>query len=93
MKFLYPSNMEAPPIFLLWAGRDALITFLSVPVSLVSAFWLHFSALLVVTVVYGFMTIRFGDITIFSYITKLMRYFISQQQIFLWRRANNEKLV
>lgn len=92
MKFLYPSNMEAPPIFFLWAGRDALITFLSVPVSLVSTFWLHFSFPLVVTVIYGFMTIRFDDITIFSYISKLMKYFILQQQIFLWR-ANNEKLV
>ena len=88
MKYYYPTNMEAAPLFGLWTGRDLFIIAVVAVFSLFSAVWLHFMLPLLADVVYLILSMQVGDESAYQYITKLGRYFVAQQ-VFFWEEKND----
>lgn len=88
MKYYYPSNMEAPPLLGLWTLRDIFIFGLAGAFSLILYPLTRSVIPLAITAFYAFMTVTFDDISIFKYLSKLCRYFITQQLVFYWEKED-----
>ena len=85
MQYLYPQNLKAKANLWLWGMRDFIILGISMLLSLVALVRLGWVAPLAVTLCFAFLTIRKDDMTVLDYLKYAVRYFISGQQIFVWR--------
>lgn len=88
MKYLYPDNLKAKAIFWLWELRD--ISIMSIGL-LISVFALSQTGLLlpiVITSVYGFLSIRFEDASILDFIKYALGFFFIKSQNYEWRPDN-----
>jgi len=84
--YLYPQNLRAAANLWLWSLRDFAI--LTVAALLAVAVLVNTGILLpaVAVVAFGFMTIRLEDTTVMDFIRYAVKYFISTQRYFEWRR-------
>lgn len=85
MVYLYPKNLRATANLWLWSLKD--FTILSIA-ALVSAFMLVQGGILLpaaLTLGFGFLTIRLDDITVVDFIPYAVRFFITTQQVYVWR--------
>lgn len=83
--YLYPQNLKAKANLWLWGMRDFSILAVSALLSVVILVQLRFLIPAVVTLCFGFLTIRMDDTTVLDFIRYAVRYFISTQQYFEWR--------
>ena len=82
--YLYPHNLKAKANLWLWSLKDFCILVMA---ALISVFiWINTGIYLfaVMTMCYGFMTIRLEDITVMDFITYAVRYFLTTPQYFEW---------
>ena len=83
--YIYPQNMKAGSRLWLWSIRDFLIICLGLILSVVllTQLWtfLPFS----VNAVFAFLSIRLEETTVMDYIVCAFRFFVTAQQIFLWK--------
>ena len=82
--YLYPHNLKAKANLWLWSLKDfcilAIAAFLSVFICINTGIYLF----AVMTMCYGFMTIRLEDITVMDFITYAVKYFLTTPQYFEW---------
>ncbi len=83
--YLYPQNLKATANLWLWGLKDFAILCIAALLSLLILVQLRFFIPAVVTLCYGFLTIRLDDTTVLDFIKYAVRYFISTQQHFEWR--------
>ena len=82
--YLYPHNLKAKANLWLWSLKDFFVVAI---LALISVFiWINTGIYLfaVLTMCYGFMTIRLEDITVMDFITYAVKYFLTTPQYFEW---------
>lgn len=82
--YLYPKNLKATANLWLWSLRDFAIICIALLLSVLMFAQTRFFLPLVVTLCFGFLTIRLEDTTILDFIRYAVKYFISTQQEFIW---------
>jgi hypothetical protein len=83
--YIYPSNLRAKPMLWMWELRDLAIIVGSAIIAVLSVSQLGFTPPIIGVAVYAFLTIRFEDYSIMDFITSACKFFLFQQQIFMWR--------
>lgn len=84
-QYYYPQNLKAKANIWLWGMRDFIILGVGVLLSVVALVKLGWIVPAAITLCFGFMTIRSGDMTVLEYIRYAARYFITEQQYYKWR--------
>ena len=82
--YLYPHNLKAKANLWLWSLKDCCILAIA---ALISVFiWINTGIYLfaVMTMCYGFMTIRLEDITVMDFVNYAVKYFLTTPQYFEW---------
>lgn len=84
-QYLYPQNLKATANMWLWGLKDFAILGIAALLSIVMLVQLQIFIPAVVTLCYGFLTIRMDDTTVLDFLRYAVRYFISTQQYYEWR--------
>ena len=84
-RYLYPQNLKATANLWLWSLKDFCILGIAALLSIVILVNTRFLVPAVITLCYGFLTIRLDETTILDYIKYAVKFFISTQQYFEWR--------
>lgn len=87
--FIYPENLKAKPILWLWELRDVGIVGIGLLLSVVALTHGAGTFPLIVTALYGFLTIRVGDYSILDFLHRAVS-FLLMQQYFVWRLDEHE---
>ena len=82
---MYPQNLKATANLWLWSLRDFVI--LSIAVLISAAIFINSGVLLpaALSLCFGFLTIRKGDITVVDFLGYAARFFLTGQQYYEWR--------
>ncbi|MGN0653702.1 MAG: hypothetical protein ACI4KD_02140 [Oscillospiraceae bacterium] len=84
-RYLYPQNLKATANLWLWSLKDFCILGIAALLSIVILVNTRFLVPAVITLCYGFLTIRLDETTILDFIKYAVKFFISTQQYFEWR--------
>ncbi|MBE6738640.1 MAG: hypothetical protein E7566_08365 [Ruminococcaceae bacterium] len=84
-RYLYPQNLKATANLWLWSLKDFCILGIAALLSIVMLVNTRFLVPAVITLCYGFLTIRLDETTILDFIKYAVKFFISTQQYFEWR--------
>lgn len=84
-QYLYPQNLKATANLWLWGLRDFCIIGIAALLSVVLLVYTGIFIPAVVTLVYGFLTIRLDETTVMDYMRYAVKYLITTQQYFEWR--------
>lgn len=84
-RYLYPQNLKATANLWLWSLKDFCILGIAALLSIVILVNTRFFVPAVITLCYGFLTIRLDETTILDFIKYAVKFFISTQQYFEWR--------
>ena len=82
--YIYPENLKSKAVLWLWQLRDIGIIGVGCLVSVLALSQLGMLFPLAVTALYGFLTIRFEDISILDFIKYACAFFITKQQLYEW---------
>lgn len=85
MEYAYPDNLCARPVLWLWELRHITIFGVCLLLSVLAFATLEMLLPLVLSALFAFLTIRLEEMTILEYIRFSVRFFITGQQMFLWR--------
>lgn len=85
MLYIYPQNLKAQAKIWLWNIRDLTIIGIALLISVIALSQLKLMLPLVITVVYGFLTIRIDDLSMLEFIKMSIRFFLTSQQYYEWR--------
>ncbi len=83
--YLYPQNLKATASLWLWGMKDFIILCIGVLISVPILLRLGVFLPAVLTLGYGFVTIRLENITILDFIKYALRYFVTSQQYYEWQ--------
>lgn len=83
--YLYPENLKATTNMWMWSLRDFAILGIAALLSVVLLVEAQIILPVVLTLCYGFLTIRLEDTTVLDFMQYAVRYFITTQQYFEWR--------
>ncbi len=86
MKYLYPKNLKSKANLWLWGMKDFAVLCVAALVSVLALADLKIYLPAVITLCYGFLTIRKDDATVLYYIHYAARYFITEQQTYKWEK-------
>ncbi len=84
-RYLYPQNLKASANLWLWSLKDFCILGIAALLSIVILVNTRFLVPAVITLCYGFLTIRLDETTILDYLKYAVKFFITTQQYFEWR--------
>jgi hypothetical protein len=85
IQYLYPQNLRAEAGMWLWSMRDFTVAAICALVSALVFSTAKSPLPLAVTGVYAFLTIRFEEVCVLDFLGWAARFFISEQQFFLWK--------
>ena len=83
--YIYPDNLRAKATLWLWELRDVGIVGVGALLSVFAMSQLGLILPVVITAVYGFLSIRFDDTSILDFIRYACAFFITRQQQYEWR--------
>lgn len=81
-EILYPKNLKSKANLWLWSMKDFAILCIAALVSVLALVELKIYTPAVVTLCFGFLSIRRDDATVLYYIKYAVRYFITDQQTY-----------
>ena len=84
-RYIYPQNLKATANIWLWSLKDFAILAITLRLSLLILAKLRFALPAALTLTYGFLSIRYDDVTVLDFIKNAVKYFITSQQYFEWR--------
>lgn len=87
-QYIYPQNLKAQAKLWFWSFRDIIIIGVALLLSVLAITQIKFVLPLALTLSYAFLTIRMEDNTVLDFIIRSVKYFISTQQYFEWRRES-----
>ncbi len=85
--FIYPSNLKAKPKLWLWELRDVGILGIGLVLSVLAVTQGIGMAPLVVTVLFGFLSIRVEDTSVLDFIHYAAAFLFLNQQHYEWRES------
>ena len=83
--YIYPDNLKSKATMWLWELKDIGVLAIGFILSVIALVQINFIIPLLVTATYGFLAIRFDDISIKQFIVNGWRYFIGVRQTYEWR--------
>lgn len=83
--YIYPQNLKSGAKLWLWSIRDFIIICLGLILSVVILTQLWTFLPFAITSAYAFLTIRKEDITVMDYLFCAVKFFITAQQLYIWR--------
>lgn len=83
--YIYPQNLKSGAKLWLWSIRDFIIICLGLILSVVILTQLWTFLPFAITAAYAFLTIRKEDITVMDYLFCAMKFFVTAQQLYVWR--------
>ena len=83
--YIYPDNLTAKATLWLWTLRDLCIMGAGLLISVLVLSQTGMFVPLVLSVVYGFLTIRLEEVSILDFLTYAVAFFLTQQQYYEWR--------
>ena len=83
--YIYPDKLNAAPMLFLWLLKDLAVIGIGALISVFAMSQTGFTIPLIVTLVYGFLAIRFEDTSILDFIKYAVNYFFVEQQEFRWK--------
>ena len=84
--YIYPENLRAEVQLWFWNVRDFLIICAGIIVSVMIFAKLWTPIPMVAVVGYGFLSLRADDTAIMDYIFNAAKFFLTSQQLFLWKK-------
>lgn len=85
--YIYPDNLKAKAALWLWELRDIAVIGVGLLISVFALARLGILVPIVLTAVYGFLTIRFEDTSILDFIRYAAGYFFGKPQTYEWRQT------
>lgn len=85
--YIYPDNLKAKATLFLWELRDIAVIGVGLLISVFALARLGILVPIVLTAVYGFLTIRFEDTSILDFIRYAVGYFFGKPQTYEWRQT------
>ena len=83
--YIYPDNLRAKATLWLWDLRDIGIVGIGAIISVFAMARLGLILPIVITAVYGFLSIRIDDTSILDFIRYACAFFITKTQLYEWR--------
>ena len=83
--YLYPQNLRTTANLWLWGMRDFVILCVAALLSVALLFYASMVLPGVVTLCFGFLTIRVEETTMMDYLGWAVRFFLTAQQEYVWR--------
>ena len=83
--YIYPDNLTAKATLWLWTLRDLCIMGAGLLLSVLVLSQTGMFVPLVLSAVYGFLTIRLEEVSILDFLTYAVAFFLTQQQYYEWR--------
>lgn len=84
--YIYPENLRATVKLWFWNVRDFIIICAGIIVSIMIFAKLWTPVPMAVTACYAFLTLRAEDNSIMDYMMNAVKFFVTSQQLFLWRK-------
>lgn len=83
--YIYPQNLKSGAKLWLWSIRDFIIICLGLILSVVILTQLWTFLPFAITATYAFLTIRKEEITVMDYLFCAVKFFVTAQQLYVWR--------
>ncbi len=83
--YIYPEHLKSKATIFLWELRNIAVLGILVLISVFAFSQTKTLIPLVLTAVYGFLTIQFEGVSILGFIQSAVSYFIFKQQQYDWR--------
>lgn len=83
--YLYPKNLKSKANMWLWGLKDFVILCILLLLSAFALAKLGWLIPMVITLCYGFLTIRKDDATVMNFIRYSVKFLITEQQSYKWR--------
>ncbi|MHB1154968.1 MAG: hypothetical protein ACYC00_21905 [Eubacteriales bacterium] len=87
-QYIYPQNLKAQAKLWLWNLKDLAVLGIAMLISILALSQLKLFLPLALTLSYGFLTIRFDDMSVLNFIVRAVRYFTTTQQYYEWKLGN-----
>ena len=84
--YIYPENLRANVKLWFWSVRDFIIICGGIILSVIVFVNLWNVLPIAATVCYGFLSLRVDDTAIMDYIFNAVKFFVTSQQIYSWRK-------
>ena len=84
--FIYPENLRSSVKLWFWNVRDFIIICAGIIVSIMIFAKLWTPVPMAITACYAFLTLRAEDTAILDYMINAVKFFVTSQQLFLWRK-------
>ena len=84
--YIYPENLKANVKLRFWNVRDFIIICTGLILSVVVLVNLWNIIPFAVTACYAFVTVRADEMSIMDYIFNAVKFFLTSQQLYLWRK-------
>ena len=85
MQFLYPSDLKSKPMMWLWELKDVVIIGILAIFSVFAIAQTGIFIPLVITVVYGFLSIQYEGVSILGFIKYAGIFLFAKQQTYNWQ--------
>lgn len=83
--YIYPENLTAKPKLWFWTLQDIAILGIAGLVSILALVQTGFALPLVITFLYGFLSIRMEETSVLDYLRCAACFLFLKQQTFYWR--------
>lgn len=84
--YIYPENLRSSVKLWFWNVRDFIIICAGIILSAVLFAKLWTPVPMAITACYAFLTLRAEDTAILDYMINAVKFFVTSQQLFLWRK-------
>lgn len=84
-QYLYPQNLKSQAKLWFWNLRDISILGAALLISILALTQIKSFLPLALTLLYAFLTIQLDDVSILDFIRRAFRFFISTQQLYIWK--------
>ena len=85
--FYYPENLKAKATWWLWELRDVAVLGVGLLISVLALVQLGFLLPLVITVLYGFLSIRVEGASILDFLRYAVNFLLLKQQYYEWEET------
>lgn len=84
--YIYPENLRASVKLWFWSVRDLIIICAGIVLSVIVLVNLWNVLPIAATASYAFLSLRADETSIIDYIFNAVKFFLTSQQLYLWRK-------
>ncbi len=89
--YIYPDNLTGKATLFLWALPDVVIIGVGLLISVFALAQLNFMVPIIITVTYGFLSIRFDDTCILDFLKYASAFLFRKPQSYHWKPSTHQE--